>query len=266
MKYKGNISCDALRLIAMITMLIDHIGAGILENMIHYGNISAESIQIIYSIDFLLRLIGRIAFPIYCYLLLQGFIHTKSRAKYALNLLLFALLSEVPFDCLFYGGFTFAHQNVCWTLLIGLVTLCGIELIEKSGLPISFQLTGIAATSAAGLLVAALLKTDYAWMGIAMILSFYFCKNNRALQCITTLILFFFALTAQYTSSFPTWLDSFRFTLNSEWPLAISFVLIYRCNNERHMKRGKYLFYAFYPVHMAVLWVAFQAIYHNIFI
>lgn len=260
MEYRGTLSCDTLKVTAMITMLIDHIGAGILENMIRYADISAESLQMVYSINSILRLIGRISFPIYGYLLLQGLIHTRSRTKYAVNLLLFAFLSEIPFDYLFYGNITFLHQNVFWTLFIGLITLCGIEFIEKSGLPVYFQLTGIMATSAAGLLVAELLNTDYAWMGIAMILSFYFVRNNRTLQCGIAFIIFFFALTSYYSAYFPTWLDSFRYTLDSEWSLLISFLLIYQCNGQRHIKKGKYIFYAFYPIHMAVLWVVLQAL------
>lgn len=252
MEHRGTLSCDVLKIAAMITMLIDHIGAGILEKMINTSRISLS--------DSILRLIGRIAFPIFCYLLLQGFIHTRSRTKYAANLLLFAFLSEIPFDYLFYGGFTLLHQNVFWTLFIGLLTLWGIELIEKSGLPAYFQLTGMIATSAAGLLVAALLNTDYAWMGVAMILSFYFTRSNKVLQCASSFVIFFFALTAHYSAYFPTWLDSFRYTLDSEWSLLISFLLIYQCNGERHIKKGKYLFYAFYPVHMAVLWVVQQII------
>lgn len=252
MEQRGTLSCDTLKFIAMITMLIDHIGAGILEKMINASRISLS--------DSILRLIGRIAFPIFCYLLFQGFVHTRSRTKYATNLLLFAFLSEIPFDVLFYGGFTLLHQNVFWTLFIGLLTLWGIELIEKSGLPAYFQLIGIMATSAAGLLMAALLNTDYAWMGIAMVLSFYFARNNKALQCVTTFVIFFFALTANYRAYFPTWLDSLRYTLDSEWSLLISFLLIYQCNGVRHIKKGKYLFYAFYPIHMAVLWVVLQII------
>lgn len=256
MKYRGSISCDTLKIIAMITMLIDHIGAGILERMINNSRISLS--------DSLLRLIGRISFPIFCYLLLQGFVYTRSRAKYAKNLLIFAIISEIPFDYLFFGGLTLLHQNVFWTLLIGLLTLWGIELIEKSGLPVSFQLTGIIVTSAAGLLVAALLHTDYAWTGVAMILSFYFSRNNRALQCVTTFVIFFLALIAYYRPYFGTLAIALLYTINSQWPLLISFLLIYRCNGIRHMKKGKYLFYAFYPVHMILLWVALQLINYNL--
>lgn len=256
MEHRRTLSCDTLKLTAMITMLIDHIGAGILEKMINNSQV--------YLLDSLLRLIGRIAFPIFCYLLLQGFVHTSSRAKYAKNLLIFAIISEIPFDYLFYGNFTFLHQNVFWTLLIGLLTLWGIELIEKSGLPISFQLIGIIVTSSAGLLVAALLNTDYAWMGIAMILSFYFSRNNHALQCVTTFVIFFLALTAYYRPYFDTLENTLLYTLSSEWSLLISFLLIYRCNDKRYIKKGKYLFYAFYPIHIAVLWVVLQIINYSI--
>lgn len=245
-------------------MLIDHIGAGILENLILYADIPTESLSQLNLIDSLLRLIGRIAFPIFCYLLLLGFLHTRNRAKYAGNLLIFAVISEIPFDYLFFGNFTLLHQNVFWTLLIGLFTLWGIELIEKSGLPVSFQLTGIIVTSAAGLLVATLLHTDYAWMGVAMILSFYFSRTNSALQCVTTFVIFFLALTASYRPYFETMESTLQYTINCQWSLLISFMLIYRCNGLRHIKKGKYLFYAFFPAHLTVLWVVLRIINYNL--
>lgn len=260
MERKGTLSCDTLKLTAMLTMLIDHIGAGILENMFYRDDISTQAMELLYMTDSIFRLIGRIAFPVFCYLLLQGFLHTGNRAKYAGNLLLFALLSELPFDYLFYGGITLLHQNVFWTLLIGLLTLWGVETMENAHLPASIQIVSMCAVSGAGLLMAALLNTDYTWMGVAMILTFYFSRDYRILQCAVTFIIFFLALTAHYQSAFSSWRESFWYTLDSEWTLLIAFAMIYRCNGIRHIKKGKYLFYAFYPVHILILWLILKLI------
>ena len=101
----GTFSADMLKLTAMITMLIDHIGAGILEYLVWIDTLSQQTKLLLIEIDQILRLIGRISFPLYCYLLVQGFLYTKSRLKYAGSLLFFAFLSEFPFDFMLYVSF-----------------------------------------------------------------------------------------------------------------------------------------------------------------
>lgn len=249
----GSFSSDMLKLTAMITMLIDHIGAGILENLIIQIPLSAETRDLLIVIDQVLRLIGRIAFPLYCFLLVQGFVHTKSRLKYAGSLLLFALLSEYPFDFIFSGGIDFSSSNVLFTLLIGLLTLWGIE---KAGSKILLQVL----ISAIGILTAAILHTDYSWMGILLILSLYFLRDYRFWQCTISFILFFLALifrSAGYYDSI--WRSALR-QLSSEYTLVLSFWMMYRYNGRRYLKRGKYFFYSFYPVHLLLLGAIFRLI------
>ena len=107
-----DLSAAALHLIAMALMLMDHLWATLLP---------AQE---------WLTCAGRLAFPIFAFMTVEGYFHTRNLKRYALRLLLFALLSEVPFD-LMYGGTWFYpfHQNVIWTLLIG---LAGIHLMEKT--------------------------------------------------------------------------------------------------------------------------------------
>ena len=103
MKVKGS----TLKIIALITMLIDHIGAFLIEPyLLNNGvfpfafdiSIIPKEFKTLYIIYIITRLIGRIAFPIYCFLIVEGFLHTSNLKKYAFNLLLFAFISEIPFN------------------------------------------------------------------------------------------------------------------------------------------------------------------------
>ena len=109
---RAGLSAMTLKYIAMATMLVDHMG------------------YVLFPWILWLRCVGRIAFPIFAFQIAEGCIRTHDRRRYALRLLLFAVLSEIPFD-LMYGGTWFYpfHQNVIWTLLIG---LSGIHLMEKT--------------------------------------------------------------------------------------------------------------------------------------
>ena len=137
-----NIHQEPLKLIACVAMLLDHIGAVLVPCM---G----------------LRIIGRIAFPIYCFLLVEGCTHTKKPRKYGQRLLTGVLLAELPFDFLFYGTFTWQHQNVMLTLFLGFLM---IRWMSKSRSPIlPFFVCFLAAE---------LLRVDYGGFGIAVIAAF----------------------------------------------------------------------------------------------
>ena len=103
---KKNITSDCLKWIAVITMVIDHIGAAILEKT--YFFLSAD----IQKADFLFRKIGRLSFPIFCFLLVEGFYHTRSRKKYLVNILLFAVISEIPFEAAFFDRLVWGFRNI----------------------------------------------------------------------------------------------------------------------------------------------------------
>ena len=117
---------NTLKLIAIFTMLIDHIGAAVIEAGILSSNDMARMMAILetergmqwYLADIVLRLIGRLAFPIFCFLLVEGFTHTGNEAKYARNLLLFALISEIPFDLAFFWQALFSGGAKCIFYLV----------------------------------------------------------------------------------------------------------------------------------------------------
>lgn len=143
-KVKG-ISGSTLKLIAIFTMLIDHTAATILDNTLMKNGMSTldysntQAIQQFYqdnglliSIDQIMRMIGRVAFPIFCFLLVEGMVHTRNKWKYAMRLAIFALVSEIPFDLAFYAKpFYWGYQNVYFTLLIGLLVLIGFDTVRE---------------------------------------------------------------------------------------------------------------------------------------
>ena len=132
-------SGTALKTIACITMLVDHIGAscieaGILTPGLDSGTLSRDTLSAypLYRLDMVLRFTGRLAFPIFCFLLVEGFVHTHNVKGYLGRLVLFGLLSEVPFDLAFFRTpFDFSAQNVYWTLALGVLAMAGLKHFEK---------------------------------------------------------------------------------------------------------------------------------------
>lgn len=220
---------NALKLIAIVTMLIDHIGAAILETGILGQTVLSQEAQgTYYALDMMLRMIGRISFPIFCFLLLEGFYHTKDVKKYALRLLAFAFISEIPFDLAFYDSWVYmGHQNIYFTLFLGLVAMaalerCGTNLWKK------------AAVVAAACVAAVCLRTDYDVIGVCLILVFYALRYQPVMQTV---------------------FGSLYLAGIGPWPAIFAFIPIRLYNGQRGKWNLKYIFYAFYPVHLAVLWV-----------
>lgn len=209
---KIGISGSTLKIIAILTMLIDHIGAVLLPQYLF------------------LRIIGRIAFPIFCFLLVEGFLHTHNIRNYALRLGLFALISEIPFDLAFYHApFYWLHQNVFFTLFIGLLVLIGLDHFKKSGL-IQFLIFIL------GLGAAKLLCVDYSFFGIAMIVLIYLYSIHHNLLILILGIIF---------------LNASAGSLQIFGALAVIPIALY--NGKRGLSL-KYIFYIFYPAHLLILY------------
>ena len=219
------LSGTALKTLACITMLLDHLGASCLEAGA-VGGLSHAGQQL----DLVLRLVGRLAFPIFCFLLVEGFVHTHNVKGYLGRLVLFGLLSEVPFDLAFScTPFDPSAQNVYWTLALGVLAMAGLRHFEKeNGLP-GWQ--GLVwAVGCAALALAA--STDYHAIGVLIICALYLTRQDRKRQCVVGALLFAFELTA---------------------PLAFVLVWFYNGQRGRCSKGAQRAFYWFYPVHLAVL-------------
>ncbi len=228
------LSGSALKLIALITMIIDHIGAAVLEMGVIEGynigalNISYETAIFWWNVDSVLRAVGRISFPIYCFLIAEGYTHTRNPRKYALRLGAFALISEIPFDLAFYHSWwSMQHQNVFFTLLLGLLAIMAVDEYEKR---VTGRWAGLAAAFCF-VMLGDVLHTDYGAFGVFFIVVLYAFRNCGWIRTVIGCLLIAWETTA---------------------PLA--FVPIQLYNGERGRLRLKYFFYAIYPVHLLILY------------
>ena len=228
---KKGITGSTLKLIAVVTMFIDHIGAVILERML------SDNGMLLYRMYLLTRFIGRIAFPIFCFLLVEGFIYTSSRRKYALRLFAFAIISEIPFDLATRGTLTnFNSQNVYFTLFIGLLVMCGLEA-AKNRFEHAGQRTlygAYVALAVAGCALAYVLKTDYSWCGVlAIVIMYYYKEEKQKSMFYGTIILIIQSVMEAFA--------------------LINIIFIRKYNGERGLSL-KYVFYLFYPMHLLILY------------
>lgn len=236
---RQGISAGTLKLIAVITMLTDHIAAAVLVRMAQRDGAMGEELRAAYIV---MRQIGRIAFPIYCFMLVEGFERTRSRLRYAMRLWGFALISEIPFDLAFSSRILeFGYQNVFFTLGIGLVTMMAMEAAGRKAFCADDRrkdrlVRGVltAAAAAGGMLLAWFLRTDYSWMGVACILILYVLRKRRKAQ-----------LAAGY-AAFVCLLGEIE-----AWP---AFLALAAYKGKKGFS-AKYFFYCFYPAHLIVLYL-----------
>ena len=222
-KYKV-LSGSALKCIALVTMMIDHVAVVLLKNSHIVLLRTGTDPLTLYTV---MRKIGRLSFPIYCFLLVEGFLHTHDRKKYGLNLLLFALISEIPWNLEHTGMLRYAGQNVFFTLFLGYLGLCCLEYLKEQphrqlGALLLLVLTAIC------------LKADYGVAGFGFILLLYLLREQKILQAVLGTCF-----------------------LTSSWAGGLAFIPINRSTGRRGFIRGKvlkYLFYAAYPVHILILY------------
>lgn len=306
-KPERGISGSTVKIVAVVTMLIDHVGAVILERMLiaqgmlGLGGMDEQAMArwmeqhgALLAGYYALRLVGRLGFPIFCFLLVEGFGRTRDVKKYALRLGLFALISEIPFNLAISGEyFDTGHQNVFFTLLIGLLALCAFRLIENweqkgtlAVLRMALIVTGVV-SAVAGLLIclplqngngitalcilavvvvtllvyglkkglrrvqticacltalglfmilAELLRTDYGGMGVLTISAIYLFRKHKLAAITAGCVVLTVMSVIEITSFF-----------------ALIPVALY--NGKRGLKM-KYFFYAFYPAHLLLLYLA----------
>ena len=224
------ISAAVLKWTAIITMLIDHTGAVLLRRLKTVESISRSPalLSLVSQLYILSRRIGRIAFPLFCFMIVEGYFHTRNLKKYLLRLFLFALMSEFPFDYALHQGQPLMYkQNVYFTLLIGLLVIWAVHDVFRGFL--SIQLI----VMITGMFFAKFLRTDYQYHGVFLIELIYIMRHSRIWQSLCG-----GAYLYQY-EGFPT---------------PLSFLLTFLYNGKRG-RQPKYFFYFFYPLHLLFLGV-----------
>lgn len=200
-----------LKCIAVLTMIVDHAG------------------EIFFPKIMLLQYIGRISFPIFCFLLVEGFFHTRDIEKYMVRLGICALISEIPYDLAFYGTILeFEHQNVIFTLFIGVIMMYALE--KSAEIPIKIVDVLLA------MWFVTFLCADYSYLGVLLIAIYYFLRNRKIMKL---------GVGAAWNLLWNTRVQGYG--IFASIPIALY-------NGEKGLSI-KYFFYVFYPVHLLVLYV-----------
>lgn len=201
-----------IKIIAVISMIVDHLGA------------------IFFPQYIFLRVIGRLAFPIYCFFISEGFFNSRNIKKYILNLFFFGIISEVPFDFAFFGKLIYwDYQNVFFTLGIGLIVIYIYDSIDENKLVLKIL------TVLLGSVLASYLKMDYGYKGVLMIFLFYAIKkySENIIKILSKLGIMIVNISGVQI-----------FAL-------LALIPIYFYNGKRGIKL-KYFFYFIYPIHLAL--------------
>lgn len=245
-------SHNFLIIIAMFTMFLDHFAVIIIQGGKLYGYDyalyqnaiklpEARKWIILYTV---LRCIGRISFPIFSFLIVEGFRKSNNVFKYFIRIFTLAIISEIPFDLMIFNKISmecFQAQNVLWTYLVALIMLSVIKLMSK----LPTFLTVIVAAIAC--FITFFIRSDYWLEGIILIYIFYIFRHDLNMMCLLAIIVTFISTASKYYGT---------------GALAILFIYFYDgTKGQLDLKRIHYLFY---PLHIAVLYGALYIsnIYH----
>ncbi|MDR0821610.1 MAG: conjugal transfer protein TraX [Oscillospiraceae bacterium] len=246
-----------LKIIAAVTMVCSHIGVTL--NTFYGGGFA------------IMDYIGRFAAPIFFMLAADGAVKTRDFNKYLLRIVLFAVISEMPFDFLFSYYFTgkfslvyWGQQNVMWTLAIGVLA---IKCCEKSRKTTDITLKILFAACVAGLIILAkIAKTDYDMGGVAFMVACYIFRNNRKLRALAAWFVWVFFVCGLYFFFDPryefaavaAWITRTGVYKICEGTAPLFALLLY--NGAQGKRFPKYAFYTFYPAHILIIAAVFYPI------
>lgn len=219
-----------LKLLAAALMLCDHAGAILFPQVLW------------------LRCIGRPAFPLFAFLVAEGYIHTRNFKNYLRRMALFALLSEIPFNLIQGSLWNVRGQNVLVTFCIALLTLRGLDAIQRiTGWE---KYAGTAAVTAAGWLCGQVLHSDYGGWGVFTVVLFYLCRDGKYAKI--CLLIGMAAVNCLCLSSFHLTVCGIPLPIQALALAALPLLWLY--NGLSGAKgRWRWAFYAFYPVHLLLL-------------
>jgi len=245
-EHKIDISAFGLHLLAMGLMLCDHV----------WATVAGDAMWLTH--------IGRLAFPIFAFLLAEGFVRTGNRKKYLLRLLAAAVLSEIPFD-LMYAGTAFYpyHQNVIWTFIIAFLCMWAIDAVYKK----KGRIWGAAMAvlmCIAGLAAGTVFMVDYYGAGVLTVLVFYIFRE-RKIWVQALLLAAMWWINCELLGGEVLELSLFGHSVEIyEQGLALLSLIpiwLYRGRQGVHSRWTRALNYGFYPVHMLVLYLLSQLAY-----
>ena len=234
MKNKPEFTSFGLHLLAMGLMLCDHICLALMPDRV------------------CMTCVGRLAFPIFAFLVAEGFVRTRSRARYARRLLICAIVSEVPFDLLAAGRPVYPfHQNVLWTFLIALGCMRLLEWAKADPRPAARFVVSAGAVLG-GFLAGTAFMVDYFGPGVWTVLVFYFFRGDGWRQRLGQLLCLLF-LNGWLLAGQTVLPGGLALPIQAFAVLALPFIWLYRGRQGPHGRAVRWLFYGFYPAHLLVL-------------
>ena len=226
LREKSPINSFYIKIAAIIFMFIDHFAVAIIMDEILYDGANT------WNLYMFLRALGRFSFPVYCFFIVEGYKYTHDVEAYIKRLIIFGVISEIPFDMAIHGQvIALSGCNVFFTLALGLIV---ITVVDRYPLAKDIWLRLMVCMLCFG--IAYLINTDYSFVGVALIAIFYFLRNNRMLCALAGSIFIF--------------LEDMEIAVII--PMALFFIAIVLYNGQRG-RQMKYFFYAFYPLHLLVL-------------
>lgn len=250
---KTGLSQEGLKILACVTMLVDHVGATLVIMLLMRNPIESPEYEWISLLYDTMRMVGRIAFPIYCFLLVEGAHRTRDPKKYALRLFVGMLLSEIPFDLAFSPTWLTCEWKLT-TLLLGLnpefnsvmmTLLLGFFMVEAMKRLKGFWKVAVILPF---YILAERLYTDYAGMGMLLIAVFTLTRGMKHEKLLCILGCAMVMNSGMKQQVFGIWISTELFALLSLIP-----IFLYDGRKLTHSKTVQWGFYLFYPVHIAIL-------------
>lgn len=232
-KSRLDLSALDLKLLAMAAMLVDHMG------------------YLLFPTAMWMRYVGRLAFPIFAFQVVEGWYRTHDRRRYFLRLALCGLLSEIPFDLVIGGQLIDpGYQNVLWTFCIAAAALWAMEALRRLQIPL--PLAALCA-GAAGYLLGEALQSDYFGPGVLLVLAFALCRGRSGGRIGELAAMVIVNGRLLPSASMTVW--GMELPVQLLAAAALPLIWLYRGRQGPHGPWLRWVWYGFYPAHLLVLWL-----------
>ena len=243
-KKRIGITSFGLHVFAMVFMLLDHLWATLLTDQVW------------------MTYVGRLAFPIFAFMIAEGYFCTQNVKKYMGRLFVFALISEIPFNFVMGGNWLYPyHQNVLWTFLIAIICMVGIDRIKNSRKNIILKIILVFLIVFGGWFIGTITFVDYFGMGVLTVLTFYAFHKKRWLDYLAQVIILYYInveLLGGYYFEFNLFGVTWEVVRQGLALLALPIIWMYTGERGYYKKWWQYFCYAFYPMHLLVLYLIYM--------